>query len=213
MTRRQILPRPVRPAVAGFLLLTALAVACGFARRAGLLDAATGRRALGVLVGLMAMVTGNFLPKMRPLGAMGGDTGAVAAAERAAGWILVLLGVAYAALFALAPLDLAESLSPFVALGGIGLIAVDWIRVALRPRSRAREGAGTAPTAGQSGAERRTLAAWLLFALAYVVVAASLKVLSEGRPWARELASWSVIGFTIAYSLLYAVFDFRKRAR
>lgn len=196
--------RVMGPAVIGFLGLSAIAVIAAMANRAGALDASVARRTIGMVVGLMAIVTGNFLPKLRPLGANEMNVGAVVAAERTAGWILVLLGIAFVVMFALVPLRIAVSLSPIAALGAVVLIAVDWIWVGRR-RSIAGE-----PTRRLT--ETRTVAAWLLFALGYVLVSASLKFLTDDSRSVRELGAWIVVGFIGAYSIFYAVMDFRRRA-
>ena len=197
--------RSVRPAAIGFLVLTAFAVATALANRAGLLDAFVARRAIGVLVGLMAIVIGNFVPKMRPLGATDRNLATVAASERMAGWILVLIGTTFVGLFTFAPLEEARALSPLVAGGGLVLIAGDWIWAARTGRS------GSASRRPDT-MERRTVAAWLLFALAFVLITASLKLLTDDAPWVRGLGSWVVVGFTVLYSLFFAVLGRRRRA-
>src|SRR5215831_1978530 len=118
--------RMIPPAI-GFLLLTAVMLAVALAHRAGVVDAAFAFRAIGTCVALMAIVTGNFLPKMRPLGATTGDIERVAGAERRAGWLLFFMGLALAAIFLFAPVALARWIAPIVALGGVGLIELDWI--------------------------------------------------------------------------------------
>ena len=61
---------------------------------------------MGLIIGAVIIVMGNFLPKTRPLNAPGvNPPGPAAAAERFAGWTLFVVGIAYIALFALAPLD------------------------------------------------------------------------------------------------------------
>lgn len=212
MKRHLTLPRSVQPAVIGFLVLVALAVASAVAKRAGLIDASVARRAGGVLVGLMAIVTGNYLPKMRPLGTMDGRAAIFAEAERTAGWILVFQGAAFVGLFAFAPIDLARSVSPVAGLGGAMMIAGDWLWVARVTRSPASRVSRSPLPQNERASERRTIAAWLLFACAYVLVTASLKLLTDGAPWVRELGSWSVVVFTGAYSLLYVLLGRRRRA-
>jgi hypothetical protein len=185
----------VRSAVLGFLGLAALLMAAGLARKAGLIDPIVARRAIGILLGLMAMATGNFLPKLRPLGATGENVAAVTAAERTAGWILVLMGLAFVGLFALAPLATARSLSAIVALGGLAVIQVDWLWVILRSRPRAAAGGPV-----RRPSSRRTIAAFLVLSLAYVLVTASLKYLLGDARWFADLGAWALIAFTVAYA-------------
>jgi len=199
-----------QPAVVGFLTLCALVVAAELARRTGLIDASAARRASGLLLGLMAIVTGNFLPKMRPLGAPVAYVASVTAAERTAGWILVLMGFALAGLFAFAPLEVARSSSPIVALGGLALIAGDWMWVVRVSRSRATE-AGRARL--EAGVHGRTIAVWLLFAVAYVLVTASIKFLADDARWVRQAGSWSLVAFTGGYFLVSALLGKRRASR
>jgi len=213
MNDRTLLPRQVRTAVASFLVLTALAVAAGFARRAGLLDLEASRRVLGVVVGLMAAVTGNFLPKMRPVGSAGRSAAAVASAERASGWMLVLLGAAFVAMFLAAPLGTAERVAPFAAIGGLALISANWLRVALGWLLPSETRAAEAASPAADHVTRRTIAIWLVFAVVYLMMIASLIGLADGPRWARQLSSWAAVGFSIAYGLVYAALGFRRRAR
>jgi hypothetical protein len=195
------------PAVS-FLALAAVMAATAMASRSGLIDATITFRILGVCLGLMAVVTGNFLPKLRPLGARTLDIERVAAAERRAGWMLVLMGLALVGLFVFAPPVLARRISSVVALGGVGLIELDWIWTAWTARSSPGEPARSQDATAR---ERRRIAGWLLFGLAYVLVTASLKYLTSDSPRFRQLGMWSVLGFSIAYSLFYALLDFRRR--
>jgi hypothetical protein len=196
------------PPTIGFLLLTAVMLAFAIAHRNGVVDATVAFRGIGTCVALMAIVTGNFLPKLRPLGATAGDVDRVAAAERRAGWLLVLMGLALAGVFLLAPVALARWIAPVVALGGVGLIELDWIWTVwiTRPASGENVRAQGAPAR-----ERRRIAGSLLFGLAYVLVTASLKFISEDTSRLRSLGAWSVVGFAIAYSVFIAVVDFRRR--
>lgn len=205
------LPRSVQPAAVGFLSLTALTVIAAVAHQLGLLDASLLRRVLGMLVGMMAIVTGNYIPKMRPLDGVNRDFEMVSTAERTAGWILMLLGAFLAALFAFAPLDLARSTAPLVALIGLALIAGNWIWVALMPRSPSPPAEAGAPS--RSTLQRRNISVWLLFAFAYVLIVLCLKMLADGTSWSRELAIWSVLGFTFAQALLTVVLERRPRSR
>jgi len=199
--------RSVFTAALAFLALCAVAVGAAVARKTGILTDPESRRAMGVVVGLMAVVTGNFLPKMRPLGATDDRIGTIAAAERTAGYILLIMGLAFAGLFLFAPLEVANSLSPIVALGGIVVIGLDWIWVAVRRRAPRSPSAGT-PQGPPAGA--RTMATWLIFGVAYLLVIASLKMLSGNSPWVRELGTWVTTGFTTIYFLVIALQSCRR---
>jgi len=121
---------PVKTMVLGFLALTALALAFGLGARYGAVDATLAQRAIGTVTGAMFVVAGNFLPKMRPLNTPGGDPARTSAAERTAGWILVVAGVANIALFLLARLPMAREISSLIGIAAITVIAANWLWVA-----------------------------------------------------------------------------------
>ena len=50
-----------------FLALMILAGASDVARRLGWIDGLAEKRAIGLVIGAMALVIGNYLPKIRPL--------------------------------------------------------------------------------------------------------------------------------------------------
>lgn len=95
-------------ALAAFILGSAFALR--YAEGAGLTGADGAKRAMQVLIGLMLAGYANLMPKQ--LGPTRGSPRADAAAQavlRTGGWSLTLAGIAYAALWAFAPLDLADT--------------------------------------------------------------------------------------------------------
>ena len=103
-------------------ILAAVAAAKGM----GFLEAGAARRAIGLLIGVMALVIRNFLPKLRPLNSPHANPAKGMAAERSAGWILVLAGTAYIALFLFAQLDQAGRLSSVIGISALVAIAANW---------------------------------------------------------------------------------------
>lgn len=100
-------------ALAAFILGSTLALR--YAEGAGMIGADGARRAMQVLIGLMLAGYANIMPKQ--LGPTRGSLRADAAAQaalRAGGWSLTLAGVAYAALWAFAPLAIADTAGLFV---------------------------------------------------------------------------------------------------
>lgn len=94
-------------ALAGFILGSAFALR--YAEAAGMIGADGARRAMQVLIGLMLAGYANLMPKQ--LGRPRGTPRAEAAAQavlRVGGWSLTLAGVAYAGLWAFAPLNVAD---------------------------------------------------------------------------------------------------------
>lgn len=95
-------------ALAAFILGAAFALR--YAEGSGMIAADGARRAMQVLIGLMLAGYANLMPKR--LGPARGSPRAEAAAQavlRTGGWSLTLAGVAYAALWAFAPLGLADT--------------------------------------------------------------------------------------------------------
>lgn len=94
-------------ALAAFILGSAFALR--YAEGAGMIGTDGARRAMQVLIGLMLAGYANIMPKQ--LGPARGTARAEAAAQaalRVGGWSLTLAGVAYAGLWAFAPLEIAD---------------------------------------------------------------------------------------------------------
>lgn len=193
---------PLTQAVAGFLALCAISLGFGLARRAGLVGPDIPVRVSGAVIGLMAVLVGNIVPKARPLGSAGGDAARAASLERAAARALVLVGVSFVGLFAFSPLDDARRISAVLGLGTMALLAVDAIRLlAGGPR-------GDAPRSREvrTGLTQRTIAANLLFGVLFLLLTASLKALWPVGAWNAKGSSWWVPGYLVAYSLLQIVY-------
>jgi len=185
--------RPVKFAVSGFLGLFLAAVAVALASKAGILEAATAKRGLGAIVGALAIVVGNFLPKLRLLS---GDPLRTAAAERLAGWMLVLTGIADIALFLFAPLEQAKLVAAVLGISAMAAIAVSWAGV-LFARSQAAV-----------ASEKRRMMGFLLVAFFYVFANACVVFLTDDRR-VRDLLSWVNVGIGIVFAILFAVMTSR----
>jgi len=116
MTKRLIL----NGLVMGGLLIVAAAI-LKFAEHAALITADMSARGGQVAIGLALAVYANLMPKRMALGRH-------LTALRAGGWAFVLAGLAYAALWAFAPLSLAwpASIAAVGAALGICLIFTVW---------------------------------------------------------------------------------------
>lgn len=203
MNTQAFLDRPVKRAVYGFLGLMAIAIALAIAAKTGIIDSPVEKRALGVLIGVMVIVMGNLLPKLRPLNVHGGDPATATAAERSAGWLLVLAGIAYTALFVFAPLDRARPISSLIGIGVIVTIAVSWIRLAILALARPDSSASSnAPD--KRATEQRKVVGWLVFTFFYLFATACITFLFKDQSWFHKFASWMLIAAVFLYSLLYA---------
>lgn len=194
-------PRPLKTGISGFLALIGLIAALALARGLGLMDEAAERRAVGFTIGLIMLVIGNLLPKLRPLGASHPDPARAAGGERFAGRVLVLAGLGYLVLFAFAPLTEARPASAIVGIGALALVAADWVWLARGILSRRRRMEKAAV------GEKTRLTAQLLFASFFVVAAACGKFLSAGQPWAEAFDGWFMVVFWTLYAALTAFLD------
>jgi hypothetical protein len=116
MTRRLF------PAIALAALIIAAALALGYAGDAGWIGEETGRRTMQVLIGLMLAAYANMMPKQlgRPRGSPRAEA-AAQAALRVGGWSMTLAALAYAGLWAFAPLNIADVASIAVVGGALVL--------------------------------------------------------------------------------------------
>ena len=103
-----------------------LMMAFGIAKLTGTLDPLLARRGVGVMIGLVLVATGNFVPKLRlfqpATGAADGD-----AIDRFAGWTFVACGLAFAAVFLLAPADTILIVPPLIVLAGFLAVLARWL--------------------------------------------------------------------------------------
>jgi hypothetical protein len=120
--------------VAGFML--AAAPALRYLSAHDLIGANVRIRTFQVLIGLVLAVYGNFLPKDASRAAAEGCVSRYQALLRLAGWSFTLAGIAYAALWAVAPFSVADRLAmPIVAAATLGTAGyLGWTALNRRPR-------------------------------------------------------------------------------
>ncbi len=192
---------PVKTAVWRFLGLMGIALALAMARRMDLIELGEERRAMGMLIGVMVVVMGNLLPKMRPLQTPGRSPAQASSAERLAGWVLVLAGIVYLALFLFAPLDRAQSIASLIGIGALLLIALRWASLArVAWVGWAKSAAETAGTNRRAKEQRKVVTA-LLLAFFYLVATACLSFLFKHQAWFHDLAAWILVGFCFIFAV------------
>ena len=206
MSMQIVCSRPTARALVAFLSLAGIVTAVAAAKGMGFLEAAAARREIGLLIGVMALVIGNFLPKLRPLNSPDANPAKGMAAERFAGWILVPAGIAYVALFLFAPLEQAGRFSSVTGICALMAIAANWVWLRRAALWRSRQTAGKTACLTER-AEERKLVVWLLSAFAYVFATASSVSLFRNTPWVHDLGSWIVLGFGMMYAVLYGVLE------
>lgn len=141
MTSRSI----IALALAFAVLIFAVAAGLRFAEDAGMIGAEAARRSMQVLIGLGFAAYANLMPKQ--LWRMGGSPRAEAWAQaglRVGGWSLMLAGLAYAGLWALAPLAVAAVASKAVLASACAITIGHalWSYIACRAACRREAGAG-----------------------------------------------------------------------
>jgi hypothetical protein len=135
---------PIKATVFGFMGIMAAVVAIAVLGKLGVLGAAAEQRALGLAIGIMVVFMGVYLPRLKPLGAQDGGTAKTLAAERAAGWVLMLAGLLYVGSFLFLPLAQARHLSAMTGIGTISLVALIaayWLWLARGALLRSRKAA------------------------------------------------------------------------
>jgi len=206
MTMQTPSMRPVCSAVAGFLGVTLIAFAFATANEAGIIGSVVTKRAIGLAIGLMVVIVGNSLPKMRPF--RSASAGA-AANERLAGWILVLAGTAWIALFAFAPLNQARHLSALIGISALVMIAVNWTRLVRKAFSGVRP-QGEGANFRELLAGPRRIIGYLLFTFFFLVVTTCVKFLIDEQQLADQLTSWMLCVFCMLYGVFFAILEHRR---
>jgi hypothetical protein len=200
--------RPVCSAVSGFLGVTLIAMALGLANKIGVIDADVAKRGIGLAIGLMTVVIGNYLPKLRAL-AWARVNVRSAETERMSGWMLVLTGIAWIALFSFVPLNQARHVSAMIGISALTIIAVNWAWHARRgllliPKEQEASTISSVQTAG-----KHRIVGYLLFAFFYAFVTACIKFLFDEKQVADKLTSWMLFALCILYAALFAALEYR----
>jgi hypothetical protein len=204
--------RPVCSAVLGFLGATLIALAFGLANKIGIMDAEVAKRGIGLVIGLMIVVIGNYLPKLRAFTWIGTNASSTAT-ERIAGWMLVLTGIVWIALFACVPLNQARHTSAMIGISALTIIAVNWAwhaRESFFGLRKEKQGAGT-PSEHSAG--KRKIIVYLLCAFFYAFVTACIKFLIDDKQLADKLTSWMLLTLGVFYVVLFAVFESRQAGK
>lgn len=130
-----------RTALLVALALIAGAAALRIAAHAEMVDPTLSTRIVQIIIGLILVVVANGAPKQigRARQSLAAEA-RVQSARRVAGWSLTLAGLAYAGLWALAPIDIARPLS-------ICIVAIALLIAAVQGWRACRRTAETEPAA------------------------------------------------------------------
>ena len=120
------------PALGLAALIIAAALAVTFARSQGLIGSDMGERIVMVVIGLVLVVLNNAVPKQLASPRASARAEAFGqSVRRTTGWAMTLGGLAWAAIWVFAPMDLARTLS-IVAMGGAVAVVLGHFVWALR---------------------------------------------------------------------------------
>ena len=109
--------KPITSSLALAGLLIAVSIGLAYLRRLGVVGAETPARGAMVLTGVLLAVYGNVIPKSVSRSSAKGES-----LERVTGWATVLAGIAYAAIWAFAPIEMA-------AIASMGAILIGFVSV------------------------------------------------------------------------------------
>jgi len=109
--------KPITSSLALAGLLIAVSIGLAYLRRLGVVGAETPARVAMVLTGVLLAVYGNVIPKSVSRSSAKGES-----LERVTGWATVLAGIAYAAIWAFAPIEIA-------AVASMGAVLVGFVCV------------------------------------------------------------------------------------
>jgi ABC-type Fe3+-siderophore transport system permease subunit len=182
-------PAPNKPAarvltiaVVGLMIAFAAIIA---AKEFNLVDQAFARRGVSALLGLLLAVCGNYLPKLtrQP----DADTALLGRADRAAGRVLILTGLAFSVIWLAAPLGTATAIASIVGLLGASACIAVWAWIARRAEGGSARMAITATdTAVRAAVAMIVLSIFVTFGIFEI-----------DRIWGDQAAQWSAIIFSL----------------
>jgi len=149
------------------------------------LDPDLAKRGVSALLGMLLIVCGNYLPKLtrKP----DADTALLGKADRAAGRVLILTGLAFSAIWIIAPLAMATAIASIVGLVGAFACFGTWAWTARRAEGGSARLAITATdTAVRAGVAMIVLSIFFTFGIFEI-----------DRIWGDQAAQWSAIIFAL----------------
>jgi hypothetical protein len=115
---------PIRRALSIAALYLLASVVLQALRQRGFVSAETVMRLMGMLMGLVVIVTANTVPKrLVPLARLSCDPARDQAFRRIGGWALVLGGLGYTLAYALAPIAIASKLAIYLLAPAVVVVA------------------------------------------------------------------------------------------
>lgn len=174
----------------------AIMLAFGVTKKLGVLDPEIAKRGAAAALGLVLIVTGNFLPKLR-LFVFREDQASVArATERFAGWTFVITGMIFVGSWLLLPLRVAMTVSPLVGVCAFMVVALRWFRLGRRLEVRVEPEAAT----GRSEIAQPWVGGLVVLQILFGILWAFLVLLADAV-WGDRVAQWLAVAYAILISL------------
>ena len=132
----------LRKPLIGAGLLLAASWSLAEAERLDFIDGNISERAMGVLLGVVLVIIGNFIPKtLEPLSAQQCEPSRKQSLQRFAGWAFVLAGLAHAIVWLTFPLERANSVAMLVVATSVALVAgrLAWLVMTRKPAQPSAE--------------------------------------------------------------------------
>ena len=127
---------PIPVALLGSGALIGMSLLIARAVRLDLIDGDAGNRTMGVILGALLMVMGNFLPKrIKQLSDDDCEPSRCQPYRRFAGWTFVLAGIGYAGAWLVAPIEHAGTLAMSICATAVLLVVGTCIRSVRARRS------------------------------------------------------------------------------
>jgi hypothetical protein len=178
--------------IVGFFSLFAVIVAIAIAKKTAAIDYDFAKRGVGIVLGLMLIGVGNLIPKFRLFDSPRRDPAKTCAAERFAGWVFVLAGAAYVAVWAFAPMSGVMLISSILGLAAFALVAFDWLR-----RVRNAEARTARPQPTEATLVKRFLLGTILLTLGWGVA-----IFLVDHVWGDAASLWVGIIYSIVVPFL-----------
>lgn len=152
------------------------------------------KRGVGLAIGLMLIMAGNYLPKfVLPLSDGTSRAPAILSAERFSGWVLVLTGLVYGIVLMVSPIDDALFRAGLVGLAGFALVMLNWVRIFASPALREIETSAAALKPSPARLATLLILNAILWVFAMFVTDAI---------WGDQAAQWLSIIFVIVNGVL-----------
>ena len=190
--------------------LCAILITFAVAKEFGLVGGEVAKRAVGMAIGAVLIVSGNVLPKFTlPLSMRTQNPERAMATERFAGWTFVLTGLVFVAAWLFVPLEHVKLVSSLVGLGAFGVVFASWVRFVRGEHSKDRlqlPAAESLAAQSEDALAGRGSLIMVLHAVLWVFV-----ILLSDSIWGDGVAQWLAVFFVIANGALIPWFVAKNR--